>query len=276
MLRCDRLWRPSGILLMQNKTVCIIPVRMASSRLPGKPLKLICGIPMLAHCIYRAQLVFGDDVFVATCDEELARFAGRLNCKHVITSKKHERASSRTAEALGIIERMQNRVIDSVVMLQGDEPLVLPESLRECAHRINNQSAKIVNLKMPIMDEDDAKKSDNVKVVCDLKGRALYFSRSCIPHSYSALKFQGAWMQTGIIGFSREALIEFEDLPPTFLEAAESVDLNRVIEHGGSVMMLPINYELIGVDTNDDLIKANTLMATRIQSSFIPLMQEDS
>ena len=112
------------------KSVTIIPVRMGSSRYPGKPLKKICGIPMVAHCYFRAiRSKKVKDVFIATCDLEIKKCCEDFGAKVIMTSKKHKRATDRTAEALIKIEKNIKKKIQNIIMLQGDEPLIYPDNI---------------------------------------------------------------------------------------------------------------------------------------------------
>src|SRR6185436_2139314 len=114
------------------RTIGIIPARMGSSRFPGKPLATIGGVPMLGHVYFRARLNRRlDGVYIATCDEEIRRYALEIGAECVMTSPCHERASDRTAEAAGLIERGPGARIDVVVMIQGDEPMIHPEMIDE-------------------------------------------------------------------------------------------------------------------------------------------------
>jgi len=110
------------------KVIGVIPARMGSSRFPGKPLAKILGIPMIGHIYYRCKMAAAlSDVYLATCDEEIKQYAESIGAKVVMTSDKHERASDRVAEAMTKIEKTTGQRVDIIVMIQGDEPMVMPE-----------------------------------------------------------------------------------------------------------------------------------------------------
>ena len=187
-----------------------------------------------------------------------------------MTSENHDRASTRTAEALNIIEEKTNRQYDVVVMMQGDEPLVKPESISETIKHFNDESVQIVNIMSKIESEAVFKDVNNVKVVTDLRNNALYFSREPIPSSWKDFDLIPKYMQTGIISFRREALIKFNSLDETVLERVESVDLNRVIENGDSIRMVALDDYTIGVDTEEELMLAEQhLMTDEITNYYL-------
>lgn len=114
------------------RTIGVIPARMASSRFPGKPLAPIQGIPMLGHVYFRSRMNSRlDTVYIATCDDEICRYAGEIGADCIVTSAQHERASDRTAQAVNIIEARPSSPVDVVVMIQGDEPMIHPDMLDE-------------------------------------------------------------------------------------------------------------------------------------------------
>ncbi len=162
------------------RAVGIIPARMGSSRFPGKPLATIGGVPMLGHVYLRSRLSPRlDAVYIATCDDEIRRYAVEIGAECVMTSPLHERASDRTAEAACLIERRVGP-IDVVVMIQGDEPMIHPDMIDEAMAPLGDPSVQVVNLMGPL-DEDEARNPNAIKVVCDRRGDALYFSRQPIP-----------------------------------------------------------------------------------------------
>ena len=114
------------------KVIGIIPTRMNSSRFPGKPMEKILGLPMIGHCYLRSKLSKQlDELYVATCDKEIQEYVSSLGGKVIMTSNTHTRASTRTAEALERIEKSNNFKIEIVVMIQGDEPLIIPETISQ-------------------------------------------------------------------------------------------------------------------------------------------------
>ena len=241
--------------------VGIIPARMAASRFPGKSMKKILGMPMIGHCYYRTCMAEGlDAVYVATCDTEIFDYIESIGGKAVMTSISHTRATTRTAEAMEHVEKLMNKTVDVVVMVQGDEPLIPPNIIAETIPHFKDIEVGVVNIMSKIRDNHQFVDRNNVKVVCDAKNNALYFSREAIPSPWKGIVEDALYMQTGIIAFRRESLIQFNSMDETKLERIESVDLNRVLETGGRVMMVPTDVFTLGVDTPEELDEAQKLM----------------
>jgi len=240
----------------------IIPARMASSRFPGKPLKKINGIPMIGHVLYRSKMTdILNDVYVATCDKSIYDYVESIGGKAIMTSDDHERASDRTAEALIKIEELIKGTIDIVVMLQGDEPMIVPEMISKAVEPlIYDEKVQASNLMKEIESIKEWKDPNEVKVVVDKNNNALYFSREPIP---SRKKYNDdiiAFKQVCVMPFKREALLEYLALPPMPLEIIESVDMNRFLEHGIKLRMVKTDYKSYSVDTNEDLILVEKAM----------------
>ena len=243
------------------KTVVIIPARMGSSRFPGKPLKKILGMPMIGHCFKRATLAVNvDDVFVATCDLEIKNYIESIGGKVILTSDAHNRASTRTEEAIRILEDTYKNTYEIVVMLQGDEPLIRHESISLLIEQFYSSKIEILNLISPIKTEKQFYDKNNVKVVFDNKNLALYFSREPIPSPWINNEIINKFMQVGLIAFSNSSLKDFNQLDESPLEIYESVDMNRVLENGSNILISKIYYEMIGVDCPNDLNRAEELM----------------
>jgi len=239
------------------KAIGIIPARMASTRFPGKPLETLLGMPMIGHCFHRTRLASGlAATYVATCDHDIVDYIEGIGGNAVMTSNTHNRATTRTAEALEIIEQHIGGNVDVVVMVQGDEPLITPEAITETLHHFSDPTVNIVNImsKLPTLDAFVDK--NNVKVVVDQNNNALYFSREPIPSPWNGWKHLPRYMQTGIIAFRRDTLLRFNAMSETQLEQIESVDMNRVLEMGERIRMVSINAFTIGVDTPEELMEA--------------------
>lgn len=247
----------------ESHIICIIPARMGSSRFPGKPLKPIHGVPLVGHVYYRAKMCPAlDEVYIATCDDEIGRYADSIGAKWVMTKDTHERASDRAAEAMLTIEKDTGRRADIVVMLQGDEPMITPEMIELALKPFSEDpSTKVVNLMAPIRSVEEHHDPNCPKVVVDKDGYALYFSREPIP---SRKKFKGNTIpmhkQVCIIPFTRDFLLTFNELEPTPLEIVESIDMNRVLEHGHKVRMVYEEVETYPVDTPEDLKRVEERM----------------
>ena len=177
-----------------------------------------------------------------------------------MTSAGHERASDRCAEALLKIEQEEGYRFDFVVMVQGDEPMVHPDMIREALEpMIADPSVRVVNLFGEIRDSQELEDRNCIKVVCDLYGNALYFSREPIPTRHPQ-KNVACSKQICIIPFRRDFLLEYTRLAPTPLEVAESVDMMRILEHGYNVRMVKTSHETQSVDTMEDLGKVERRM----------------
>ncbi len=244
--------------------VAIIPARMGSSRFPGKPMAPICGLPMIGHVYLRTAMSNSiHDCYVATCDEEIKDYIVSIGGKAVMTADTHERCSDRCAEAMLKIEKQTGKKIDMVVMVQGDEPLVTPAmidaSVEALLPDIKNGTG-VACLMGHIHTREDFEDPNAIKVVIDKNNRALYMSREPIPTAKRGAS-TGPWLkQVCVIPFTREYLIQFNEMPPTPLEIAESVDLNRCLENGHTVKMGFSPDIAISVDTPQDLIKAEKAM----------------
>lgn len=244
------------------KTVAIIPARMAATRFPNKPLAKIMGIPMIGHIYKRASVepIF-DEVYIATCDKEIYDYVHSIGGKAVMTADTHERCTDRTAEALLKIEEIAKTKFDIVGMVQGDEPLVVPQVFKDALAALdNNPELPLVNIMGEITTKEEFESPNTVKVVIDHNKNALYFSREPIP---STKKFTGdfpKYKQTGMIFFRRETLIEFNEMAPTMLEKIESVDMLRILEHGKKIKMIATSSACYGVDIPEDIVRAESFM----------------
>jgi len=237
------------------KVIGIIPARMASSRFPGKPLAKIHGIPMVGHVYFRSKMAkILDDVYIATCDKEIKEYTESINGKAIMTSDKHERASDRTAEAMLKIEKETEQKIDIVVLIQGDEPMLVPEMIEMAVKpMLKDESILVVNLMTPLKNVKEHEDPNEIKVVVDKDNFALYFSREPIPSRKKGAKEIPMLKQVCIIPFRRDFLLEFSRLEPTPLEKIESVDMLRILEYGYRVKMVESKYETYSVDTPEDL-----------------------
>lgn len=244
------------------KILALIPARMGSSRFPGKPMAKILGKPMIGYVYERvAKSPLLDMVAVATCDQEIFDYIESIGGKAVMTADTYERASDRCAEALIKLEEEQNAHFDIVVMVQGDEPMTHPDMIAEAVQpMLDDSSINVVNLIGEIKDSAEFEDRNCIKVVCDIHGNALYFSREPIP-TRSKVDRVPMGKQVCIIPFRRDYLIEYTHLDPTPLEIAEAVDMMRVLEHGMKVYMTPTRHSSYAVDTPEDLQRVEGLMS---------------
>jgi len=240
----------------------IIPARMASTRFPGKPLKEILGNPMIYHVYWRSKMSkVLNDVYLATCDKEIETYCNKNNIKVIMTKDTHTRASDRAAEAMVKIEELTGKRIDIPIMIQGDEPMLHPEMIDEVTKPIlKDQDVNVVNLMAEIASQSESEDYNVIKVVVDLAGFALYFSREQIPFCRDDKPKKAAYKQIAIIPFRRDFLTKFNELPATTLEIKESVDMLRFLEHGYKVKMVKTAHPTYSVDTIQDLHKVEEIM----------------
>jgi len=242
--------------------VGIIPARMGSSRFPGKPLAKILGVPMVGHVWFRSKMSKTlNEVYIATCDKEIGDYADSIGAKWVMTRNTHERASDRTAEAMLKIEADTGQKIDIVNMIQGDEPMVHPDMIDNSIKlMIKDFSLQVVNLMAPIKSIEEHNDPNCIKVVVDKDDFAIYFSREPIPSRKKTTKEIPMFKQVCIIPFRRDFLLKFNELEPTLLEEIESIDMLRVLEHGGKVKMTLNKFDTHAVDILEDLRLVKKLM----------------
>ncbi len=240
----------------------IIPARLASSRLPNKPMAKILGMPMIGHVLLRSKMAtILSEVYVATCDEEIMEYVKSIGGKAVLTSNAHERASDRTAEALLKIEQETRKKVDIVVMIQGDEPMLTPGMIESAVKPLfDSEALEITNLMSEIMTQEEHEDPAEVKVVVDLMNNALYFSREPIPSRKKGISDVRMLKQVCIIPFRRNFLLKYNSMSQTPLEIIESVDMNRILENGIKIKMVMVPQEIYSVDTIEDLEKVNVKM----------------
>ncbi|MFC2132738.1 3-deoxy-manno-octulosonate cytidylyltransferase [Bacteroidota bacterium] len=241
--------------------VALIPARMASTRFPGKPLKKILGKPMIGHIydkVKKNSLL--KSTVVATCDHEIADYIESIDGDYVMTGRYHKRATDRCAEALEKLEKQNNTKYDIVVMVQGDEPMIDPAMISEGLQpMLDDSTLQVTNLMGEIKDDIEFKDPNVVKVVCDIVGNALYFSREPIPSSHY-IKNTNIFKQYGVIMFQRNFLFKYLQMNPTPLEKVESIDMLRIIENGIPLKMVLSKYNIYTVDTPTELTQVEDMM----------------
>jgi len=235
---------------MRKKIVVIIPARMAASRFPGKPLANIAGLPMIEHVRRRASLcTFLDGVYVATCDDEIRRVVESHGGKVIMTSPAHERCSDRVEEAASGLDA------DIVVNVQGDEPLILPESVQDVANPLDERDDLLCScLIYPITDSSELGNPNIVKAILDRNHRVMYLSRASIPF-FKVKESCPLYKESGVRAFEQEFLHTYAKLPPTPLERVESVDMMRVLEHGYTLQGVVTPHVTVGVDIPGDVAR---------------------
>ena len=242
------------------KIAAVIPVRMGSTRFPGKPLVSIRGRTMTEHTFKRVALCQGlnSGVYVATPDEEIAEVVRAFGGQVIMTADYHQRASDRVAEAALSLD------VDIVVMIQGDEPLVTPEMVQQSFQPLlNDDTIFCTNLTKRIDTEEEYRDRNAIKVVMDPDDYALYFSREPIPtmHNNDFSKIRAS-KQACIIPYPKQRLLDFANMTPTVLEETESIDMLRILEHGGKVKMVECTQETHSVDVPGDVEVVERMMQT--------------
>lgn len=240
----------------------IIPARLASSRLPQKPLADILGMPMIGHVYFRSKMSSDlSEVYVATCDKAIVDYITSIGGKAVMTADTHERASDRTAEALLKIEQETGQKADIVVMIQGDEPMITPEMIAASVQPLfTDPELNITNLMSKLKTIKEHEDSAEVKVVVDKNDFAMYFSREPIPSRKKGATEVPMLKQVCVIPFRRDFLIQYNSMEQTPLEIIESVDMNRLLENRIKIKMVMRPEETYSVDTPADLANVNDKM----------------
>ncbi len=230
-----------------------IPARMGSSRFPGKPLALLAGKPMIEHVIEKALHADLGPVFVATDDEQIMEVARKAGASACLTSSDHPSGSDRLAEAVREMD------CDVVINVQGDEPLIDPDAIRAGVQPFHEDAyLPMATLAHPIRDESDLHNANVVKVVTNAKDRAMYFSRAAIPYPRSGQS--EALQHVGLYAYRREFLLIYPALEVCDAEQTEQLEQLRVLHHGYDIAVTVGNFHCIGVDTPEDLARAETIL----------------
>jgi len=232
-----------------TKAVGIIPARWGSTRFPGKPLHLISGKPLLRHVWERCRRAKKlDSVIIATDDMRIANAAFDWGAEVSLTSARHRSGTDRVAEVA-----QKTKEAAYVINIQGDEPLVEPSLIDRLVDALRDDDGmEIVTAAHPFESQKETESPHQVKVVLDLSGNALYFSRSLIPFSRNRRTDAKILRHQGIYGFRRKALLQFVKWKPSSLEQAESLEQLRALENGVTVHVLVTKQGSPGVDTPQD------------------------
>ena len=243
------------------KVLCVIPARYASTRLPGKPLALIAGKPMIQHVYERAcHAVMPKEVVVATDSKIVADAVKEFGGKVMMTSPDHPSGTDRLAEVA-----LSYPDIDVIVNVQGDEPMIPPEVIDRLAQAFaDDKDLKMATLKT-LMGEEDYNNPNAVKVVTDQNGYALYFSRSLLPYPRNRKADFKVYKHVGIYAYRRSFLLSYAAYEPTPLEQIEGLEQLRVLENGQRIKVLESKFQGIGIDTQEDLDAINALF-TRMEA----------
>jgi 3-deoxy-manno-octulosonate cytidylyltransferase (CMP-KDO synthetase) len=246
---------------IRSDAIGVIPSRYGSTRLPGKPLVVLGGKPLVQHVWERARAAGTlDDLIVATDDERIARVVEGFGGKVMMTSPHHPSGTDRIAE----VARAVPAAI--YVNIQGDEPLLDAADVDTLVVGLRGApDAPMGTLDAPLHDRRIAEDPNVVKVVCDASGRALYFSRSLVPHPRHAAQaprggpdpvaIAGPWRRhIGLYAYRREFLLEFASWPPSPLEQAEGLEQLRALERGRVIRVFPARGRYLAVDSPEDVI----------------------
>ena len=239
------------------KVVGVIPSRYASTRLPGKPLKDICGKSMVQRVYERAkQSKLLDEVIVATDDKRIIEEVERFKGKAVMTSVNHPNGTSRIAEAV------KNMDVDLIINIQGDEPFIRFEMIDELTEiLIKDDDILMATLCYELHDKNKFKDENVVKVVCDINRNALYFSRSLMPFPRKKENYK-VYEHIGIYGYRKSFLREFVKLDDTPLSMIESLEQLKVLEYGYKLYVAETKYDYnaLSIDTQEDLEEARKII----------------
>ncbi len=233
------------------KAIVLIPAREQSQRLPGKPLADIAGKPMIVHVLERARRARGiERVLVATDSERIAAAVRAAGGEVAMTRPDCASGTDRCAEAARALD------VDVVVNVQGDEPLLDPAAIERLLEAFAEPQVRMATLARPL-EPDELENPHVVKVVRDLRGDALYFSRAPIP--YRRNEGAAPLAHVGIYGYRKDFLSLFAELSPTPLERTEGLEQLRALEHGHRIRVLVTAYRSIGVDTPEDLERVRAI-----------------
>lgn len=260
---CKRITRSNPASQFESphlNPIVVIPSRLASTRLPGKPLAMIAGRPMILHVLDRAREAGIGPVAVACADVEIADAVQAAGGVAVLTDPSLPSGSDRVHAALAQLDPQGAH--DVVVNLQGDFPTVLPSVLRTVVTPLSDPAVDIATVVAPIVSAEEAASPAVVKAACAFeRGRAvslaLYFSRVPIPSGDGPL-----WHHIGIYAYRRAALARFVSLPESPLERRESLEQLRALEAGMRIACARIEHGPFGVDTPADLARARALLET--------------
>ncbi|MEH3114249.1 3-deoxy-manno-octulosonate cytidylyltransferase [Pedobacter terrae] len=243
------------------KAIGIIPARYASTRFPGKPLVDIAGKTMIQRVYEQALKAKSlSKVVVATDDERIAHEVKRFGGEFAFTASHHQSGTDRCAE---VIEQLPG--FDIVINIQGDEPFIEPAQIDLLASCFSEEKVQLATLIKSIQSQESIYNPNSPKVVIDVNGRAMYFSRSPIPFVRNGEP--GVWAEKhqfykhiGIYGYRTAALKAITQLPPSSLETAESLEQLRWIENGFYIQTKITDLETVAIDTPEDLLKLNKLL----------------
>ena len=235
------------------QAIAVIPARLASTRLPRKMLREIAGQPLLAH-VYRSvrSSPLLQDVVIATDSEEILKVCQKNGWQARMTSADHQSGTERVHEIANLV------AADVYLNIQGDEPLTRPEHVKSLLDVMRNPAVQVSTLKTPA-PAADVKNPNAVKVVTDVSGRALYFSRATVPYDRDGMR-PLYFKHLGIYAYRKAALDRFFQLPESPLERSERLEQLRFLENGIPIHVGETPFDTIGVDTEDDLHRVEKIL----------------
>jgi len=241
-----------------TKALIVIPARMAATRLPGKPLADIAGVPMVVHVLRRAEAAAIGPVIVATDSTEIAATVDKAGGRAIMTRTDHASGSDRVFEAVGKLDSSVHA--DIVVNVQGDLPTLDPASIAATIRLLDDEAVDVATLAAEIRIAEERTSPSVVKVVGTPVGlarlRALYFTRATAPAGEGPL-----YHHIGLYAFRRAALERFVGLPPSALELREKLEQLRALEAGMRIDVAIVDTVPLGVDTPEDLAKARAMLS---------------
>ena len=234
--------------------VAVIPARYAATRFPGKLMQMLGNKPVIRHVYVNVKKTgLFNDVFVVTDSDIIYNEITKNGGKAIMSKKEHESGSDRIAE---MIEEMD---VDIIVNVQGDEPFIKKEPLEKLVRLFDDQDVQVASL-MRKISKEEAENPNNVKVVIDSLGYALYFSRSIIPFQRDPGSAVDYFLHVGVYGYKKDALMKFTHWPQSKLEKTEKLEQLRYLENGIKIKMAETEYNSIAIDTPEDLEKAKELI----------------
>ena len=238
------------------KIIGVIPARYKSSRFPGKPLTDICGRPMIYWVYQQAKKVKEFyEVYVATDDERIREICEAHDMKVIMTSDQHQTGSDRVAEVAQKVEG------DLFVNVQGDEPVIDPEMIRQVISLFTeDESVYFGSLKKEITDPEEIRASSTVKVVTDDNGDAMYFSRSVVPSNLKDGSLARVFSHVGIYAYKKEFLLKFAAMEQTELELGEGIEPLRAMQRGYKIRLKETEYTSIGVDLPEHVAQVEKII----------------
>jgi 3-deoxy-manno-octulosonate cytidylyltransferase (CMP-KDO synthetase) len=243
-------------LAKQMKFIGIIPARYASTRFPGKPLAMLGGKPVIQRVYEQVVSVLGE-AYVATDDERIFKAVESFGGRAVMTRSDHKSGTDRIEEAA---QKLQTDA-DVIINVQGDEPFIQKSQLETVKHLFDDPQTQIATLGKPFEAMEGVENPNSPKIVCDINGYAMYFSRSVIPHIRG--KEQSEWLlnfpylkHIGLYAYRRNVLAEITKLPQSPLELAESLEQLRWLQNGYRIKVGLTDVETVGIDTPEDLERA--------------------